>query len=257
MEKRIMEIQTTLSKLKAMKLNGFVTALEEQLTTSQISELNFEDRLGLLVDREESYRRDKRFQSKLRTAKLRNPQATLEDIDFSTARGLKKSLIMSFSSCDWLKEKQNIFLTGATGVGKTYLACALSQRACLEGFSYRYLRVPKLLNEIKISRADGSYARLMEKYSKIDLLILDDWGLSRLTEEQSRDFLELVEDRSGLKSLIITSQVPVEKWYEVIGEPTLADAILDRLVHRAHKINLTGESLRKLKSQLTRKGVIK
>ena len=172
-------------------------------------------------------------------------------IDFRTPRGLDKQLILSLASCDWIKKANNILLTGATGTGKSYLACALAHKACLEGYTVRYTRLPRLVEEIAMARADGSYGKLMLELARTDLIILDDWGLAAMTRPQRHDLLEILEDRNSLKSTIVTSQLPVEAWHEYIGDPTLADAILDRLVHSAYKINLKGESMRKKNATLT------
>ena len=212
--------------------------------------MDFMARLGLMVDRETTERANRRLQTRLKKAKLRQ-QACFEDIDFRTPRGLDKQLILSLASCDWIKKANNILLTGATGTGKSYLACALAHKACLEGHTVRYMRLPRLMEEIGIARADGSYGRLMMDLARTDLIILDDWGLAAMTKPQRNDLLEILEDRNGLKSTIVTSQLPVEAWHEYIGDPTLADAILDRLVHSAYKINLKGESMRKKNSTLT------
>lgn len=226
-------------------------ALAEQMEMSDLGTLSFEERLGLMVDREMNQREDRRLQTRLRKAKLRVP-ACVEDIDFRHKRGLDKSLVMALAACDWIKGRQNLIITGPTGAGKTYLACALVHKACLMGHSALYHRLPNLLREITIARADGSYTKKMAAYAKTNLIALDDWGLERLTREQALDLLELLEDRHGLKSTLVAAQVPIDHWHEIIGDPTLADAILDRLVHSAHKIELKGESMRKKYSALTR-----
>ena len=212
--------------------------------------MDFMVRLGLMVDRETTERANRRLQTRLKKAKLRQ-QACFEDIDFRTPRGLDKQLILSLASCDWIKKANNILLTGATGTGKSYLACALAHKACLEGHTVRYMRLPRLMEEITISRADGSYGKFMLDLARTDLIILDDWGLAAMAKQQRHDLLEILEDRNGLRSTIVTSQLPVEAWHEYIGDPTLADAILDRLVHSAYKINLKGESMRKKNATLT------
>ena len=225
-------------------------ALEEQALMGDIQSLSFEERLGLMVDREMTEREDRRLATRLRQARLR-VQASVEDLDFRHQRGLDKSLVMSLAACDWIKGRQNLIITGPTGAGKTYLACAMVHKACLMGHSALYRRLPNLLREIAIARADGSYPKKMAAYAKARLIALDDWGLDRLTREQGLDLLELLEDRHGLKSTLVAAQVPVEHWHEIIGDPTLADAILDRLVHSAHRIQLKGESMRKKYSTLT------
>jgi DNA replication protein DnaC len=239
-----------LDQLKELKLTGMVKALSEQLNMPDIESMDFMTRLGLMVDRESTERANRRLATRLKKAKLRQ-QACFEDIDFRTPRGLDKKLMLSLASCDWIKKANNILITGATGTGKSYLACALAHKACLEGRTARYLRLPRLMEAITISRADGSYGKLMLDLARTDLIILDDWGLAAMTKPQRHDLLEILEDRHGLKSTLVTSQLPVEAWHEYIGDPTLADAILDRLVHSAYKINLKGESMRKKNAALT------
>jgi DNA replication protein DnaC len=240
----------TLDKLEALRFNGMVKALTEQMSVPDIDDLSFEERLGLLVDREMTEREDRRLKTRLRQAKLRQ-SACVEDIDYRHPRGLDKSLILDLAGCQWIKRHLNIMITGPTGVGKTWIACALAQKACREGYRALYLRLPKLLQELPIAKGDGTYINLLTRLAKIDVLILDDWGLSKLMAEQRRDLLEILEDRYDSRSTIVTSQLPLDKWHDIIGDPTLADAILDRLVHNAYKINLRGESMRKRKTLLT------
>jgi DNA replication protein DnaC len=240
----------TLDKLHALRFTGMAKALTEQMALPDIDELSFEERLGLLVDREETEREDRRLTTRLRQAKLKQ-NACIEDIDFKQSRGLDKSLILDLAQCQWIKHHLNLLITGPTGVGKTWVACALAQKACREGFTSLYLRLPRLLQELPIAKGDGTYTRLMTRLAKVDVLILDDWGLSKLIAEQRRDLLEILEDRHDTRSTIVTSQLPLDQWHHIIGDPTLADAILDRLVHNAYKINLKGESMRKNKSKLT------
>ena len=231
-------------KLLSLKLYGMAKSVEEQ-NAEFYSDLTFEDRLNLLLDKEIAFRQDKQLRILLSKAKLKYGNACTEEIDFKVGRGLSKSQMLELSSNDWIKKSRNIILTGPTGAGKTYLACALGNSACRSGISARYIRLPRLLQEMKVSRADGSYIKLLNKLSKVKLLIIDDWGINLLDEMQRRDLLEIFEDRHQLRSTIITAQVPVDKWHEVIGEPTIADAILDRIVHNAYQIKLTGESMRK------------
>lgn len=239
-----------LEQLKALKLTGMAKALSEQLNMPDIESMDFMTRLGLMVDREITERANRRLKTRLKKAKLRQ-QACFEDIDFRTPRGLDKKLMLSLASCAWIKKANNVLITGATGTGKSYLACALAHKACLEGHTARYFRLSRLMEEIAIARADGSYGKLMLDLARTDLIILDDLGLAAMTKAQRHDLLEILEDRHGLKATLVTSQLPVEAWHEYIGDPTLADASLDRLVHNAYKINLKGESMRKRNASLT------
>ena len=235
----------TIEKLRTLKLSGMIKALEEQMGLEGISELDFFDRLGLLVDREVVERENRRLKTRLRTAKLRE-SASIEDINYRHPRGLDRGLIASLASCNWIGSARNVILTGATGVGKNQISFAFAQKAMREGYSALYQRTPRLLRDLSVARADGSYHKAMKSLAKSHLLILDDWGLTAVAADQERDLLEIIEDRHGLKSTIITSQLPVEAWHEQMTNPTVADAILDRLVHNAYRINLSGESMRKV-----------
>ncbi|WP_303287741.1 IS21-like element helper ATPase IstB [Marinobacter sp. SS8-8] len=240
----------TLDKLHALKLAGMAAALADQSTIPDITDLSFEERLGLLVDREMTERDNRRMTSRLRRAKLRHT-AILEDLDYRNSRGLDKGLVQSLAGCQWVKEHLNVLITGPTGVGKTWLACALAHKACREGYTAQYVRLTRLLRELTIAKGDGQYAKLLTNLAKVDVLILDDWGLMKLSAENRRDLLEVLEDRHGRRSTIATSQLPMDQWHDVIGDAILADAILDRLVHNAYKINLRGESMRKQQAKLT------
>ena len=244
--------EQTFEKLYAMKLNGMADAFKEQMMQPDMNELSFEERFAFLVDQHWTWKEDRRMKTLLRNAKLKE-NACIEDIDYKTPRGINKSLILSLSTCDWIKNAQNIIITGPTGVGKTYLACALVNRVCRMGYSSLYKRSPRLFQEISIARADGSYPKLMNKLAKAKVLIVDDFCIAPMKDTERRDLLEVIEDRHGLCSTIISTQIPMKNWFETIGDPTLADAILDRLIHNAHKINLKGESMRKIRSPLTKK----
>jgi len=240
----------TLEKLQTLRLMGMYKALIEQMSMPESETLSFEERLGLLADREITERQDRRLKARLRQAKLKH-NACLEDLDYRAPRGIDKALMLQLSNCRWLNEGLNLIINGATGVGKTWIACALAQKACREGYTALYLRLPRLFEELALAHGDGRFSKLMAGFAKTDLIILDDWGMAKFTAEQRRDLLELLDDRHGNRSTLVTSQVPVDHWHEVIGDPTLGDAILDRLVHNAYRINLKGESMRKRHAKLT------
>lgn len=243
--------QETVEKLYAMKLNGIADAFKEQLLQPDMYDLPFEERFTLLVDRQWTWKEDRRMKRLLRNAKFKI-NGCIEDIDFRTPRGIDKSVVLRLANCDWIKSAQNIIITGPTGVGKTYLACAIANRACRMGYSAFYIRVPRLFQELAMARGDGSYPKTMKKLLKANVLIIDDLGLAPMSATERRDLLEVVEDRHGLASTIVATQLPITNWHENILDPTIADAILDRLIHNAHKINLKGESMRKLRSSLTK-----
>lgn len=225
-------------------------AVRQQLEQPSVQELSFEERIAMIVDREWLFRENRRLTRRLKAARLKQ-QAAVEDIDFRHPRGLDKSVMLTLSNCQWIRNHQNVIIIGPTGIGKSYLAEALAQKACREGFTALYYRSSRIFRDLAIARGDGNYSKLLIRLAKTDLLVVDDWGLSSLTDAERRDFLEVMEDRHGIRSTVITSQYPVAKWHELIGEPTLADAILDRIVHNAHKIVLKGESMRKTRSKLT------
>lgn len=233
----------TLEKLRTLRLTGMADAFQEQLS-QPLSDLDFESRLGLLVEREYYLRENRRLKRRLQQAKLQQA-ACIEDIDFHRQRGLNKSKILELSQGQWIHQHLNILITGSTGCGKTYLACALAHKACLQGLTSRYYRLPRLCHELKIARANGSYMQWLSQIAKVNILILDDWGLVALDDEHRRDLLEVIDDRYKQSSTIITSQLPTTHWHEYINDPTLADAILDRLLHNSVKLELKGDSLRK------------
>lgn len=242
--------EQTFEKLSLLNLAGMAEALKGQLTQPGMNDLSFEERFAMLVDAEHLFRENKRMKRLLKNAKLKL-SASMEDIDYRTPRGLDKPVIRSLGTCGWIRKRQNVIIVGPTGTGKTYLSCALAQRACREGMSAFYLRMPALYRTLATARADGSYARVLARLGRVSLLVLDDLGLSALSDQERRDLLEVIEDRHGMGSTVITSQLPVEHWHEVIGDPTIADALLDRLVHNAHRVTLKGESMRKTRASLT------
>lgn len=236
--------QPTIQKLKALKLHGMAEAVQSFHQNPDSEALSFDERFGIAVDREITHRENKKQARLLKGAKLRTSQACVEDINYQHPRGLEKNQMMALVQCDWIRRYQNIIYIGPTGVGKTYLACALGQQACRRGFSVKYYRITRLLETVRSTHGEGSYTTLMSHLSKIDVLILDDWGLGQLNKSERQDLLEVLEDRHALKSTIITTQLPIKLWHEYIGDATIADAILDRLLSGAHKIELDGDSLR-------------
>ncbi|PJC02729.1 MAG: AAA family ATPase [Gallionellales bacterium CG_4_9_14_0_8_um_filter_59_50] len=244
----------THQQLSQLRLFGMATALEEQSHLPDLERMTFEERLGLLVEREISARASKQMAGRLRRAKLKHA-ATPEDVDYRAVRGLDRTLFNRLLTGDWVTQHQNVLITGPTGVGKTWLACALANHACRQGHSSLYLRAPRMIEELTIAHGDGRYVKFMAQLAKVDVLLLDDWGLAALTDSARRDLLEIVDDRHEARSTIVTSQLPLAHWHDAIGDSTLADAILDRLVHNAHQIALDGESMRKRKTSLTKRSV--
>ena len=247
-----MTTEETFQKLSAMRFHGFARALREQLDTpDSYQHLAFEDRIGILVDREWTDREARSLSRRLQLAKLRDRRASIEDIDFQHPRGLDRTLTRRLATGEWITKQQNLIIVGSTGCGKTFLACAFGHKACRDGFSVVYRRVPRLLNELQVARADGSLPKLLARWAKTDVLILDDWGLAPLGAQERQDLLEVIEDRHSEHSTIIAGQLPIKEWHKYIGDPAVADAALDRIVHAAHRITLKGESMRKKRSSLT------
>jgi DNA replication protein DnaC len=239
--------EPTLTQLRSLRLDGMLRALEDDATTMAAATLGFEQRLAMLVQREIDWRDGKRVERLLKAAKLKVSAACIEDIDWRSSRGLDRTLITELAGCDWLRRAHNVLITGATGVGKTWLACALGQRAARSGFTVLYARAPRLLEELRVAHGDGSFGRRLAQLARTDLLLLDDFAIAPLGAGERNDLLELLDDRVGTRATLITSQLPISAWHEWLADPTLADAILDRIVHSAHKIALKGESLRKAK----------
>ena len=237
--------QQTLEKLHALRLEGMAEAFRAQSQQTDITELSFEERFALLVDQQWNWKQNRALARRLANAKLRH-RASVEDIDFRQPRGLDRSLFRSLTQDSaWVRQHQNVFLIGPTGIGKSFLACALAEKACRDGFSALYTRAAQLFRDLTLARADGSLRRLLTRLAKVEVLLVDDWAMAPLADTERRDFLEICEDRYQLRSTLLTSQLPVAQWHEQIGDPTLADSILDRLVHNAHRIEMQGESLRK------------
>ena len=235
----------TLEKLQALKLAAMAAAWAGQQQAAEMTALAFDERFGLLVDAEWLARENKRLARALAEAKLKLPQACLEAIDYPARRELDKAVVRQLATCRWVHEHQNVIIVGATGVGKSFLACALAQQACRNGYRARYWRLSRLFHACSLARADGSYVRLLAQCARVDVLVLDDWGLAPPQDAERRDLLELLEDRYGTRSTIVTSQLPPAQWHDALGDPTLADAICDRLLHNAHRLVLKGPSRRK------------
>lgn len=237
--------EPTIERLRALKLETLADAWLKQQADPAAAALGFDERLGLLVDAEWLQRENKRLKRTLTDAKLRIASACVEDIDYPVGRDLDRAVIRQLATCKWIDERLSVVITGATGTGKTYLCCALAQQACRRGFRALYRRVPRLFEELALARADGSWAKVLGRFARVDVLVLDDWGIAPLRETERRDLLEVIEDREGLRSTILTSQLPVARWHDHIGDPTIADALCDRILHRAHRLELKGPSRRK------------
>ena len=241
----------TMEKLTDMRLHGMAVALKEQCSSSSYDELSFQERLGMLVDREMTERENRRLKGRLTKARLRQ-QASMEDIDYRHPRGLDRSIMRSLSTCSWVRDHLNVLVTGPTGAGKSFIACAIGHKVCLEGYKVLYFRTSRLFQDLAIAKGDGRYPKLINTIAKTNVLIVDDWGLIKLDDRQQIDFLDILEDRYNIHSTIIASQYPHPHWHELMANPTLSDAILDRFIHNAHKITLKGESMRKKISELTK-----
>ena len=239
----------TINQLKDLGLDGMATAFTELEAQDKSRDLTHADWLALLLDREATYRSTRRFETRLRAARLRHGQASVEDVDWRSPRKLDKALFQSLATCRWIADHRNLLVTGPCGVGKSWLSCALAQKACRDGYSVHYARVPRLFADLELAHGDGRFQRLFRTLTKVDLLILDDWGPDRLNPNQRRDLMEIIEDRYGSGSTLITSQLTTKTWHEVIGEPTFADAILDRIVHNAYRLELDGPSIRKTRAE--------
>lgn len=245
--------QPLLDKLASMKLRGLLDGLREQMENPEYGKLSFEERLGLLADREWNQRQDRSLQRRLQVARLRE-QAVMEDLEISPARGLERSLVLYLAGEEWIRSKLNVIITGPTGAGKTYLACALGYAACRNSFSVRYYQMSRLIQKLSLAHADGSWPKLLNSLAKAHLLIIDDWLRSPLTRPQASDILEIMDDRHKRGSAILATQIPMTEWHERMDDPTLADAVLDRIIHQAYRLELKGESMRKRKSTLTQAG---
>ena len=238
--------EQTLDQLRGLRLDGVIHALADQATSTAASELDFDARLAMLVQREIDWRDGKRLNRLLKAARLKVSSACIEDINWRASRGLDRGVVTQLAGCNWVRQGHTVLITGATGLGKTWLACALAQQAARSGFSVLYVRAPRLLDELHVAHGDGSFGRRLAQLARIDVLLIDDFAIAPISASERNDLLELLDDRVGIKATLLTSQLPVNAWHAWLNDPTLADAILDRIVHRAHRIALKGPSLRKV-----------
>lgn len=239
--------QETIEKMNAMKLFGMVASFDTQLSSNEYHELSFEERVGIMVDAEWTDRERRKLSRRLKVAKLRYP-ASLENVNFQAPRGLNRQQILTLGSGRWIAEQHNLLITGPTGIGKSFLACAFVERACRRGFTGYYVRASRLVHDLAVARGDGSYSRVVSRLAKLDLLAVDDWLLHPLKDAERRDLMEVIEERAERGSTLIATQLPVNQWHTAVGDPNHADALCDRILHRAHRITLKGASLRKTKT---------
>lgn len=243
----------TVEQLSSMRLAGMLEAFEEQMTSTRYGKLSFEERFSMVVEKEWEFREERALKRRLKKSRIKQ-QACVEDIDYRHARGLDRSLMRSLASCRFVKDGQNVIITGPTGVGKSYIACALAHQACLKGYRSFYIRAPRLTEELLLSHADGSHLKFLDRLARFELMVIDDWGIAPLKDRERHDLLEVIEDRAQDRSTIVTSQYPASSWHHFIGDPTIAEAIMDRLIHNAHRLELKGGSMRKVRAKANQTG---
>jgi len=241
--------EQTVEQLSSMRLSGMLEAFKEQMTSTRYGKLSFEERFSMMVEKEWELREERALKRRLKKSRIKQ-QACVQDIDYRHPRGLDRSLMRSLASCRFVKDGHNVIITGPTGVGKSYIACALAHQACLKGFSSFYIRAPRLTEELLLSHADGSHLKFLDRLARFELMVIDDWGIAPLKDQERRDLLEVIEDRAQDRSTIVTSQYPASSWHHFIGDPTIAEAIMDRLIHNAHRLELKGGSMRKVRANV-------